>query len=361
MGSLPPCTRLLSSPALSMVISAWTALAVLVAVAAGVSGIRRWAEQRRIVDVPNERSSHTTPTPRGGGLMIVAGTLAGLAFTLSRGAEWPVRQITAFFAAAILVAAVSWLDDLRSLSNRVRIVAHFSAAAIVMFGTGRLLELPGPELPSLVSALVTLIWIAGLTNAYNFMDGIDGIAATQGVIAGLAWIVLAAGSPTTATLALLLAVSSFGFLLHNWPPARIFMGDVGSAFLGFAFAAIPLMPGGRGDLVTAALVVWPFVFDTAFTFLRRLRRREAVFSAHRSHLYQRLVIAGMSHRSVTLLYGALAAIGCALAWWSSRRGGWSEAVALAAISLLALALWIVVVRKESRASGCRDKGQGARG
>lgn len=336
-----------------MVITAWTGLAVLIAVVAGVSGIRRWAEHKRIVDVPNERSSHTTPTPRGGGLMIVAGTLAGLAFTLWRGSEWTLRESIAFLAAAILIAAVSWLDDLRSLSNRVRIVTHFSAAAIVVFGTGRLLELPGPELPWIVTAIVTLVWIAGLTNAYNFMDGIDGIAATQGVVAGIAWVVLAEGSRATTTLALLLAVASFGFLLHNWPPARIFMGDVGSAFLGFAFAAIPLMPGGKGDLVTAVLVVWPFVFDTAFTFLRRLRRGEAVFSAHRSHLYQRLVIAGMSHRSVTLLYGALAAIGCALAIWSSRRGGQSVAIAVSAVALLAFALWIGVVAKETKGSRAR--------
>lgn len=327
----------------------WTGLVVLMIVTAGVGVMRRWA-QHRLLDVPNERSSHSQPTPRGGGLVIVIAVLAGLVVVLAQNRDWPDRQVVAFFAGAILIAGVSWLDDLRSLSNRVRIVVHFSAAAVVMAGTGRVLDLPS-TVPWLIAAGVTLVWIAGLTNAYNFMDGIDGIAGLQGVVAGLAWFVLTRepGTSTVPALGLLLALASLGFLFHNWPRAKIFMGDVGSAFLGFVFAAMPLLLERRPRLLTAILIVWPFVFDTAFTFLLRLRRGENVFSAHRSHLYQRLVIAGWSHRAVTLLYGALAAVGSVVAVWSELRGPEGSLLAFGTVVGLSFCLWLLVTRVEARA------------
>jgi UDP-N-acetylmuramyl pentapeptide phosphotransferase/UDP-N-acetylglucosamine-1-phosphate transferase len=145
-------------------------------------------------------------------------------------------------------------------------------------------------------------------------------------------------------LGVLLAASSAGFLVHNWPPARIFMGDVGSAFLGFVFATLPSMlqlPSSRPAAI-GFLVVWPFVFDTAFTFLRRLRRKESVFSAHRSHLYQRLVIAGWSHVTVTLLYSTLAIAGSMAAIVIPR----AETAVFAAL-VPGIGLWLVVVAVES--------------
>jgi UDP-N-acetylmuramyl pentapeptide phosphotransferase/UDP-N-acetylglucosamine-1-phosphate transferase len=155
--------------------------------------------------------------------------------------------------------------------------------------------------------------------------------------------------PMVSALGVLVAGSSLGFLGHNWPPARIFMGDVGSAFLGFTLAMLAVI-GGLADPrlpFAGVLVVWPFVFDATFTILRRLRRGENIFAAHRSHLYQRLVIAGWSHRTVTLLYLALAGIGAVLAslWVMAAPG--SDWLVLVIPTLCAFGLWRLVVRVES--------------
>ena len=207
---------------------------------------------------------------------------------------------------------------------------------------------------------LTFVWIVGFTNAYNFMDGIDGIAGSQAVAAGLGWMVLGqlSGQPAVSVLGLLLASSTLGFLGHNWPPARIFMGDVGSAFLGYTFAALAVaaVRGNPRLALAGILLVWPFVFDTTLTLIRRLSRRENVFSAHRSHLYQRLVIAGYSHRGVTLLYAGLAVAGALLAIiWFIGSPGSATFVTLTVIALCLL-LWVLVDRaeREARGEGLRD-------
>jgi UDP-N-acetylmuramyl pentapeptide phosphotransferase/UDP-N-acetylglucosamine-1-phosphate transferase len=193
----------------------------------------------------------------------------------------------------------------------------------------------------------------GLTNAYNFMDGIDGIAGGQALIAGLGWAIIGfmSGQSFVGLIGLLLAASSLGFLFHNWPPARIFMGDVGSAFIGFTLAIIPILAAQRDPrcMVAGILVVWPFIFDTSFTLVRRLINKENIFVAHRSHIYQRLVIAGYSHRYVTLVYMALALIGTVIALlWYKRVPFVNVAVIVLPIVLFA-GLWRFVVRAESRA------------
>ena len=164
--------------------------------------------------------------------------------------------------------------------------------------------------------LVATICVVGILNIYNFMDGIDGIAGVQAVVAGVAWTCIAYSLSLSATAVLGGAVTAgaAGFLLLNWPPARIFMGDAGSTVLGYMIGILPFFAWVEQkdtlSLGTAtfcgALVMWPFLADGASTILRRMRRRENVFTAHRSHLYQRLVIAGRSHQAVTLTYGALA-------------------------------------------------------
>jgi UDP-N-acetylmuramyl pentapeptide phosphotransferase/UDP-N-acetylglucosamine-1-phosphate transferase len=217
-------------------------------------------------------------------------------------------------------------------------------------------------LPVIASAFLgiplTFLWVVGLTNAYNFMDGIDGLAGGQAVVAGTTWLGLGliTGLPLVSLLGLFVAGSSLGFLVHNWSPARIFMGDVGSAFLGFTLAVIAVLGSLESPELAYAgvLVVWPFIFDTSFTILRRLRRKENIFEAHRSHLYQRLVIAGYSHRSVALLYLCLAAIGSvsALLWVANVAGG----ALLAAVIplLLAACLWLLVITVEQRQVSVRD-------
>ena len=286
-----------------------------------ITGLRRWLGNR-LLDIPNVRSSHFYPIPRGGGIAIVIVTLAGswliLPFVRSDVTAW---QWLVFTIGALLIAGVSWLDDLRSLSTRVRFAVHLAGAvlAVLAFGAWKEITLPGLGNVNLglLGWPLTLVWIVGLTNAYNFMDGIDGIAGGLAVVAGLGWVIMGiiGSNPLLCIVGILLFASSAGFLGHNWPPAKMFMGDVGSAFLGYTFAVLPVI-AARGDarfMLVGILLVWPFVFDTVFTFLRRLRKRENVFTAHRSHLYQRLVISGLSHQTVALLYVALALIGVVLA------------------------------------------------
>ncbi len=295
---------------------------VAFAAAAVLTGrIVRWAEARGVVDRPNHRSSHARTTPRGGGLAIVAVTVLA---ALLAGLEDPVAavRLAGAVAPAVAVAVVSWIDDVRSLPNRVRFATHVAAAAAA---TAALQPIPAADLGSYGSLglgpaawPLTLLWIVGLTNAFNFMDGIDGIAGITAVAAGGALAAAAGilGGSAVAALALSFAGAVAGFLWWNQPPARIFMGDVGSAFCGFLIAVLPMAVPPQvvpKAVPVAVLAMWPFIFDTLFTLGRRLRRGENIFQAHRSHLYQRLVIAGWSHRTVALLYGLLAGAGAVLA------------------------------------------------
>jgi UDP-N-acetylmuramyl pentapeptide phosphotransferase/UDP-N-acetylglucosamine-1-phosphate transferase len=260
--------------------------------------IRRWAERKSILDHPNERSSHDVPKPRGGGIAIVAITLAGSAW-------WWTPRFAAVGAAALVIAIVSWIDDVRHLPATLHLAVQSLCAIAVLIAY-----------PTGAFAPLAFLWIVGLTNAYNFMDGIDGIAGGQAVVAGVAWALIGmiTHQPLAAMLGLLIAGASAGFLMHKWQPARIFMGDVGSAFLGFLVAALAVMAWPNLRMAAAGvLVVWPFVADAAFTFVRRALRGERVMEAHRSHLYQRMNQRGLSHAAVSLIYVALAAVGAVAA------------------------------------------------
>jgi UDP-N-acetylmuramyl pentapeptide phosphotransferase/UDP-N-acetylglucosamine-1-phosphate transferase len=254
--------------------------------------------------------------PRGGGLAIVAVTAAaGLA------AAWidpASRQlVAAWLLPALLVAAVSLSDDFRPLPALVRLAVHIAAATalVALAGPFRGLAIGGVTTPEVNAAAwpLTVIWIVGMTNAFNFMDGIDGIAGITAAVAGatLAFAAGVVGCEPAAIVSLALSAGSLGFLTSNWPPARVFMGDVGSTFSGFTIAAVPLLlPAANRSafLAVAILAMWPFLFDAALTLLKRVIRRENVLEQHRGHLYQRLVIAGWSHRAVAALYGLLAAV-----------------------------------------------------
>ena len=302
-----------------------------------------------------------SPRPVAAGLAIVgvvavggllAGILAGalLGFLNRLPHWWP------FGAAALGVAAVGWLDDLRNLPQVVRLAVQAAAAAVVLlaFGAVQAVWLPGagPVALQWLAVPLAFLWLVGLTNAYNFMDGIDGIAGCQAAVAGLGWAILGAmrAEPETVVFALLLAGASLGFLSRNWPPAKVFMGDVGSTFLGFSFAALPILvdPADPRLFLAGVLFVWPFVFDAAFTVIRRLRRGENILRAHRSHLYQRLVITGWSHRAVTLLYTGLAAVGGILAvGYTNRWAGFDWTAVLMPPGLFA-GLWILVRAREKQ-------------
>jgi UDP-N-acetylmuramyl pentapeptide phosphotransferase/UDP-N-acetylglucosamine-1-phosphate transferase len=312
-----------------------------------VWGVRWYSRRGQLLDIPNERSSHTRPTPRGGGLGIVLVTLTGIVALFGFD-----PTIIAYAVAGALIALVSWLDDVRSLSNRVRFGVHLLAAALVVAVGGWVeqvqLPLAGTLAIGWLGIPLTLFWLVGMTNIYNFMDGIDGIAGGQAFITGVGWFALGwlANAGTIPYLGLLVAGSSLGFLLHNWSPAKIFMGDVGSAFLGFTFGwlGIAATQNNPAFALPALLMVWLFLFDAGYTLLRRLQQRENIFTAHRTHFYQRMVIAGQSHASVTLLYMALALAGVIIAWMTFPS---QNTCLLIIIPLMAWGVWYRTRRLES--------------
>jgi UDP-N-acetylmuramyl pentapeptide phosphotransferase/UDP-N-acetylglucosamine-1-phosphate transferase len=330
-----------------------------------VGWLRRWAKQHQILDIPNERSSHSEPIPRIGGLAIVFVTLVGGAIFTMFDDTQSFKQLRLFWLGGLLVATLGWLDDLYNLPYWQRLVGHAASAAFVIAGIGYL-ELPyfhalgGPFL-RLMGVLIIGMWIVGLINAYNFMDGIDGLAGGLGVIAGLNWVFwgIFTKQYTVAVLGVLLAGANVGFLFHNLSSARIFMGDSGSTFIGYALASIALMGAKDNALlcIIGSLTLWPFIFDTSVTFLRRLCKGENVFIAHRSHLYQRLVIAGYSHRFVTILYMSLALIGGLIGWiWYLQEASYSfSPVVVTLILLLGTGLWCGVRIEEKRKSFVNGK------
>lgn len=337
----------------------WGMLAVSLTVTAywAVAVVRRWIVQKGIMDIPNERSSHHQVTPRGGGLVIVALTLgAWLIDAVANRSASPLWW--AAWAGALVVAVTGWLDDIRHLSSTLRLSIHALAALLGIVGAGVWERLAFPPLGSVplgwLSYPMTVLWIVGLVNAYNFMDGIDGLAGVQAIIAGGGWFVLGLlwAQRSTALLGLILACASLGFLFHNWHPARIFMGDVASGFLGYMFAILPLLSQREqpetASLLPGILLVWPFLFDTILTFLRRLKNGENVLTAHRSHLYQRLVIRGLRHPVVTVLYAVLASLGLLFA----LAAQWEPAIYIGAACIVALCavLLILFVRHRERAS-----------
>jgi len=268
--------------------------------------IRRYALGHALLDHPNARSSHTHPTPTGGGAAIA------LSFFLAVGAlhYWGMLNGDASWAllgGGVLVVFIGAWDDITPIVAKWRLLAHLLAALWAVYCIG------APVSLNLGIYTLELGWIAypfwvlavmWLTNLYNFMDGIDGLAGTQAITAGLAGGVLLwwLNAPGLAGASLALAAASGGFLIWNWPRARIFMGDAGSGMLGFSFAVLALA-GERGHAMPAA--VWVillalFILDASYTLLARLLRGEAWYHAHRSHAYQRLVQAGIPHRRVTL-------------------------------------------------------------
>lgn len=314
--------------------------------------LARWAHRRNFLDVPNQRSSHVIATPRIGGVALVTSVVAGLGVLQIAGVGIG-REGGVVLTGALAIAALGLADDFWTLSAVVRLLVQAVVAAIVVATVGPLpLKWFGPD--SWMSMALTVLWIMLVTNAYNFMDGIDGIAGAQALVAGIGWAIVAilAGSRDIAALSLLVAAASSGFLLHNWQPAKVFMGDAGSGFFGFLFAVLPLLaPAGSVSLVwCGVLLMWPFLFDTGFTLLRRASRFENILSAHRSHIYQRLVLTGCSHRDVTLVYAGLALLGVVAAILVETQQPIAPLFSIVTIVIGAGALWRSLTSREA-ASG----------
>lgn len=278
------------------------------------------------MDVPNERSLHGRPVPRAGGLAIGAGVVAG----------WWLADAVLPVAAglALLLLAVSLLDDIRGLPVGLRLAVHAAAA-------GALVWLVGPaDSPWLLPVLV--LAIAWMTNLYNFMDGSDGLAGGMACF-GFGWYALAAwlaGDTTLAGASAVVVAAALGFLAFNWHPARLFMGDAGSIPLGFLAGAFGLLGWQQGNWspLFPLLVFSPFVADASVTVCKRWLRGEKVWQAHREHYYQRLLRMGLGHRGVARLgYAVMLAAG-ALATLAQVYPALSWPLALGWFGLLGLGM-----------------------
>jgi UDP-GlcNAc:undecaprenyl-phosphate/decaprenyl-phosphate GlcNAc-1-phosphate transferase len=281
----------------------------------------------RIMDIPNERSSHNAPIPTAGGIAIVLTFFVGVIIIalVARIAMINRLYFYGFAISALLIAAVSFYDDWKQKTYVVKLLTQLIAVAVVL-AVGIVIDklyIPfwGEVSLNWVSYPLSFLWILGLTNAFNFMDGIDGLACGVALIAGLFFCVITfmQGSLFVYIMSYTLIAGTLGFLIYNFPPARIFMGDVGSAFLGFTFAVLAIM-AARYDLSHTSFFVMPlllfnFIYDTAFTFFRRLLRGEKVTEPHRTHLYQLFQRLGYGHGTVTFFhYGLCLLQGVAAVW-----------------------------------------------
>ena len=320
------------------------------AIAAATSAVlvdllrRRGARTLGLVDIPNARSSHRTAMPRGGGLGVLAGvTLALIAARALFPGELSGKAF-ALVGCSLIVGFIGLIDDRASLPAIIRLGFHLGAAAILVEVVGPFRSLPLPKpldaylWPNWIAVGLTVLWVVAVTNFFNFMDGVDGLAGGQAV-ASCAGIVLAGFSADAVGVAAALGGASVGFLFHNWPPAGIFMGDVGSGSIGFLLGGLPLLapPEKRPAAVLAvAIGLTFFVLDPVLTLLRRGLRREALMKAHREHLYQRLIPVGTSGQRVTktlLTGGALLSMLGAMAYQHAALGWIAVCVSMVLFSI----------------------------
>ncbi len=310
--------------------------------------VRRLAVAHGVLDVPNERSSHAIATPRGGGIAIVVSSCFAWAILAVLGhLEW--RLFWGLVGGGVIVAAVGFIDDRRPVRAGVRLAVHATAAVWALIWVGGLPAMRfGAGVVELgwlgdVLAVLGIVWTL---NLFNFMDGIDGIAVSEAIFiaAGGALLALLGGLGADVPVAgLVFSAACGGFLFWNWPPAKIFMGDVGSGYLGYVIAVLGL---ACAQAEPAAVWVWlalgaAFFVDSTVTLIRRALRHEAMHAAHRSHAYQWLARRWQSHRQVTLLVillDVLWLLPCALiAAVRTELAFWVVCLALTPLVILALA------------------------
>ena len=298
----------------------WPGLAVVVFVVTAVivDVIIILSTRFRLVDLPNRRSAHALPTARGGGVAIVFTTLLASLVAAYRWPELAFRILAGVMLPCLVIAIVGLIDDIRPLKALLRLAIQIAVAIVI---TAVLGPVPGIELPGmtridlgLFAWPLTVVWIVGLINAYNFMDGSDGMAGLGGVVVGLSMAAIAYQTRSLAPmlLAAFAAAAAAGFLVFNWQPARVFMGDVATGFLACQFAAVPVLV--RDTTIERAflpltLALWPYVYDPFLSVLRRIWNGENPLEPHREFLFHRLVRSGVSHARAALLYGALSAAG----------------------------------------------------
>jgi Fuc2NAc and GlcNAc transferase len=324
----------------------WLVPAVAVLSFLLTGALRRYALARSIIDIPNARSSHTIPTPRGGGVAIVVTFLASLpVFGMFGLVPW--QQLIAVGGAGALLAVIGFMDDHGHIAARWRLLGHFGAGiwALAWLGGFPPVNLFGISLElhwfGHILAAIYLVW---LLNLYNFMDGIDGIASVEALCACLGACLLygLSGAPALIWGPLILAAAVVGFLYWNFPPARIFMGDAGSGFLGIALGVLSLQAAWvSSDLFWAwVILLGVFIVDATFTLIRRLLRGDKVYEAHRSHAYQFASRRFGKHLPVTLAVGAINLLWLLPVAYSVTQlgldGAWGVIIAYVPLIILAL-------------------------
>ena len=300
-----------------------------------------------LLDHPNERSLHEVPTPRTGGLAVLIS--AGLGFGLFLLADRGEYALTLkpvdmwMLGAAAVLAVVSFCDDRWGLPPLLRLCIHVAAAIGVVVGGGLVVDaisvpFVGEIRIGWAGWFVTVLFLVWMTDLYNFMDGMDGFAGGMTVLgfAVLAYFGWQSGNPFIFGTALVLSAGAAGFLFHNFPPARIFMGDVGSVPIGFLSGSLAVL-GMRErsfDLWVPLVLFSPFVVDATMTLIRRTWRGERIWEAHRTHYYQRLVLAGWGHRRTVLVeYGLMLLCG-GLAVLYQGGTEWQRAGVLLAVAVV---------------------------
>jgi Fuc2NAc and GlcNAc transferase len=261
------------------------------------------------LDIPNERSSHLTPTPRGGGIAFVATSLVGFHLLLLNN-SLDTAEILALCCAGAIVAIAGHLDDRQQISGAmVRLIFHALGAIILIVGIGfpsQISLFDQTVNTGVIGSILGVLYLVWLLNLFNFMDGTDGIAASEAIFVCVAGAILnfhVISDINFSTAAIVLTASTFGFILYNWSPAKIFMGDVGSGYLGIAIGGLSLMAAKQQhDLLWVWIILLAvFVSDATITLIRRLLRKQRPHVAHRSHAYQHLAIRFNSHAKVSLL------------------------------------------------------------
>ena len=289
----------------------FTLLSVVLVVASAVITRQLIVYSHRFskMDIPNERSSHITPTPRGGGIAFVATSLIGFLILLLNNAL-NGTELLALCCAGSIVATAGHLDDRQKISGAtVRLVLHAISAVILVVGVGTPSELAIFDRTvntGIVGSILGVVYLVWLLNLFNFMDGTDGIAASEAIFVALAGAFLnfhVLSDANHSAAAVILAASTFGFILYNWSPAKIFMGDVGSGYLGIVIGGLSLIAANQDPelLWVWIILLAVFVSDATVTLIRRLLRKQKPHVAHRSHAYQHLAIRLNSHAKVALL------------------------------------------------------------
>jgi UDP-N-acetylmuramyl pentapeptide phosphotransferase/UDP-N-acetylglucosamine-1-phosphate transferase len=307
-------------------------LAVFAVACIGTWLARRYALAHRLIDQPGARRSHTVATPRGGGIAIVAAMVLALFLDTT----WMASDRVPLAAVAIgllLVAVVGWIDDHRPLSPWIRLAVHSVAAACL--GGGLLLS-GADEGVALAAAILALV----LTNVWNFMDGIDGLAASQALLVALGCVVVGVGS-RPLFLPLAMAAACAGFLPYNLPRARIFLGDVGSGALGYLLAALVALQAARApsDAILLLLPLSAFLIDAALTLGRRVLHGERWWLPHTQHAYQRWARHCARHMLVTSAYAAWTAVMLLNLWVASGRGTPVKMLVLSGSFLVGAITW----------------------